>query len=340
MSSPVGDFSSEPPGYRIPSHTPGTIGTRFGGEVDSSLVLTTPAFAASITITNSPELLSRVAESSADAPLTNSSPKAPLLSDITHGGLSIISTGFIPLEKMASAILRGSGSNQFNATASILQNLLHLIFEENSIGSHHSGCQLTSLRSVKKGTAVNILCIHWKVPTIPSLDGMKMYQEFSNQTHKITRLGLYTLHKKSLYINAGSFSFESFTLNFTITNLMYTAEMGQMGSSQVSSPESDLKYLFSFLLEKTSIGSLYSDCKLTLLRPLKKGTATGIVFTYACQVDVTAPLLKKEQLYWELSNQMWNITRLGPYTLDERSLYSNGGPRGNLLRGSGLCLIP
>lgn len=36
------------------------------------------------------------------------------------------------------------------------------------------------------------------------------------------------------------------------------------------------------------------------------------------------PGLDREQLYWELSQGTHDITQLGPYTLDEESLYVNG----------------
>uniref|UniRef100_A0A7N4Q1N2 SEA domain-containing protein n=1 Tax=Sarcophilus harrisii TaxID=9305 RepID=A0A7N4Q1N2_SARHA len=247
------------------------------------------------------------------------------------------------------------GSNTFNATEKVLQRLLSPLFESSSIGSHYSGCRLTMLRPVKNGTAtaVDVLCTHWKSPSIPSLDRKKIYWELSNQTHGITRLGPYTLDEKSLYINGynyqmtlssststpeittittapppistvGGFSLESFTLNFTITNLRYTADMGQRGSSKFNFTENILQHLLSSLFEKTSLGSQYSGCRLTLLRSLKEGTETGVNFVCARRTDSDSPVLDREKVYWELSNHTWNITRLGPYILDKESLYLNG----------------
>ncbi|XP_078010320.1 mucin-16-like isoform X2 [Phascolarctos cinereus] len=193
----------------------------------------------------------------------------------------------------------------FSNTKEVLQNLLNPLFESGSIGSYYSGCKLTTLRPVKNGTAVNFLCTYWKLLTIPILDKKKIYWELSKQTRKITRLGPHILEKKSLYINGYSdrmtlssfasclliristpapspvstaFSLDTFTLNFTITNLRYTTGMSQMGSSKFNSVDNALERLLGSLFAKTTLGSQYVGCKLILLRPLKEGTATGVIF--------------------------------------------------------------
>ncbi|XP_068963066.1 mucin-16-like [Petaurus breviceps papuanus] len=229
-----------------------------------------------------------------------------------------------------------TGSYKFNATESVLRNLLNHLFQKTSIGSHYSGCKLTSLGSALNGTAVNVLCMYWKSSTLLSLDERKMYWTISKHTHAITRLGPYALDEKSLFVNGynyqmslststslGDLSSECFTLNFTIANLTYTADMYQKGSSQFNSTESTLKHLLNSLFGKTSIGPFYSGCKLILLSPLKGGTATRVIFACSCRLDSENSFLDREKLYWELSDQTWNITRLGPYILDDKSLFVN-----------------
>lgn len=59
-------------------------------------------------------------------------------------------------------------------------------------------------------------------------------------------------------------------------------------------------------------------------RPWKEATGTGVSVTCACWGDADSPILKKEQLYWELRNHTCNMTKLGSYMLDERSLFLDG----------------
>ncbi|XP_027709822.1 mucin-16-like [Vombatus ursinus] len=59
-------------------------------------------------------------------------------------------------------------------------------------------------------------------------------------------------------------------------------------------------------------------------RPLKEGKATGVIIACARWIDPASPDLDREKLYWEFSSQTCWLTRLGPYILDEESLYVNG----------------
>ncbi|XP_078010325.1 mucin-16-like [Phascolarctos cinereus] len=63
-----------------------------------------------------------------------------------------------------------------------------------------------------------------------------------------------------------AFSLDTFTLNFTITNLRYTTGMSQMGSSKFNSVDNALERLLGSLFAKTTLGSQYVGCKLILLR--------------------------------------------------------------------------
>ncbi|TKC34748.1 hypothetical protein EI555_000044 [Monodon monoceros] len=115
-----------------------------------------------------------------------------------------------------------------------------------------------------------------------------------------------------------------FTVNFTITNLHYTEDMGNSDSEIFNATERDLQHLLSPLFKKSSIGSLYTSCRLTLLRADKDGTSTRMDAVCTYRPDPTGFRLDRERLYWELSQQTHGITRLGPYTLDRNSLYING----------------
>nr|XP_020835954.1 mucin-16-like [Phascolarctos cinereus] len=115
---------------------------------------------------------------------------------------------------------------------------------------------------------------------------------------------------------------ESFAVDFTISNLIYTAEMGQPDTKTFSNTKEVLQNLLNPLFESGSIGSYYSGCKLTTLRPVKNGTAVNFLCTY--WKLLTIPILDKKKIYWELSKQTRKITRLGPHILEKKSLYING----------------
>ncbi|GAB5567674.1 mucin-16 isoform X1 [Prionailurus iriomotensis] len=242
------------------------------------------------------------------------------------------------------------GSLKFNTTERSLQRQLGPLFQNTSVGPLYSGCRLTLLRPEKDGaaTGVDAVCTHRPDPTGPGLDRERLYQELSQLTRGVTRLGPYTLDPNSLYINGfthqtrattpsshtqpasattpnttGS-ALVSFTLNFTITNLHYTEDMGHPSSLKFNSTKRILQHQLKLLLSKTSVGPLYAGCRLASLRLEKGGAATGVDIVCTIHSDPAGPRLDRERLYWELSRETHGITRLGPFTLDRDSLCVNG----------------
>ncbi|CAD7685663.1 unnamed protein product [Nyctereutes procyonoides] len=256
--------------------------------------------------------------------------------------------------------MKHPGSMKFNSTERALNRLLGLLFRNTSVGPLYSGCRLTLLRTEKDGaaTGVDAICTYHPDPTGPGLNREELYQQLSQLTHGVTLLGTYTLDKDSLYVNGynhryqttttstpvtSTFTPESsttlssilnstgvslslvpFTLNFTITSLRYTEDMGPPGSELFSTIERTLNRLLKPLFQNSSIGPLYNGCGLTLLRPEKKGTATGVDAVCTYHPDPVGPKLDREKLYWELIHQTHGVTQLGSFTLDKNSLYVNG----------------
>nr|XP_004395513.2 PREDICTED: mucin-16-like [Odobenus rosmarus divergens] len=247
---------------------------------------------------------------------------------------------------------------KFTSTERILQGLLKPLFKNSSLGSLYSGCRLASLRPEKDGAAtrVDAMCMHRPDPEGPGLDREQLYWELSQLTHGIALLGHYTLDRNSLCVNG--FTHQSsapitntstispatsatpiptstatgpalvlFTLNFTITNLHHQEGMSHPGSWRFNTTQRNLQRLLGPLFKNTSVGPLYSGCRLTLLRPEKDGAATGVDAICTHRPDPVGPGLDREQLYRELSQLTSGITRLGPYTLDPDSLYINGYTR-------------
>ncbi|XP_057564281.1 mucin-16 [Hippopotamus amphibius kiboko] len=229
------------------------------------------------------------------------------------------------------------GSAMFNRMEEVLQHTLGSLFKNTSIGPLYSGCRLTALRPEKDGSAtrVDTICTVHSKPTSTRLDREQLYWEVSRETQGITRVGFFTLDRDSLYVNgythqaltstpstAGP-ALVPFTLNFTITNLPYMKDM-QPGSAKFHSIESILQRLLKPLFTNSSIGSLYTGCRLTTLRPEKDGTATGVDAVCTHRPDPSGLGLDRERLYWELSHQTHGVTRLGFYILDRNHLYVSG----------------
>nr|XP_040146938.1 olfactory receptor 18-like [Ictidomys tridecemlineatus] len=133
------------------------------------------------------------------------------------------------------------------------------LFKNTSVGPLYSGCRLTLLRSEKDGSAtrVDAVCTYHPDPVGPKLDREKLYWELSPLTHGITQLGPYALDQNSLYVNgythqatattptASGPPLESFTLNFTITNLRYEDNIQPPGSLTFNTTQKVLQHLVS-----------------------------------------------------------------------------------------------
>uniref|UniRef100_A0A5F8H2I0 protein kinase C n=1 Tax=Monodelphis domestica TaxID=13616 RepID=A0A5F8H2I0_MONDO len=124
--------------------------------------------------------------------------------------------------------------------------------------------------------------------------------------------------------DAGRYNWKSFILNFTITNMFYTTKMAQRDSSTFRLPECFLQRMFKVLFERSSLGSQYCGCNVTLLRSMKNGAATGVEVICFYKEVFSVPVLDKKKIYQELSQETNGITRLGHYILDKKSLYVDG----------------
>ncbi|KAM9586078.1 LOW QUALITY PROTEIN: mucin-16-like [Trichechus inunguis] len=200
--------------------------------------------------------------------------------------------------------MRPPGSLKYNTTEKILQCLLGLLFKNTHVSPLYSGYRLTSLRNPKAR--------------------QQIYWELNQLIQGVTQLGSYTLNRDSLYVNAPEPTLVPFTLNFTITNLRYMDDMGWPGSTKFNLTERILQHVLGPLLNKTSAGTLYSGCRLTLSRPKKDREATRVDTICTLHPEPEGPRLDREQLYWELNQLTCGVTLLGPYTLDRNSLYVNG----------------
>ncbi|NXJ17600.1 MUC16 protein, partial [Dicrurus megarhynchus] len=117
---------------------------------------------------------------------------------------------------------------------------------------------------------------------------------------------------------------KNFTLNFTITNLQFTADLEKPNSRRFKSTEKVMYHYIDPLLQKSSIGPHFSGCKVMGFRPGKSRDSTGVdtICSYAKGSQV--PKFNPAEVYQELRRMTSGITKLGIYSLDNKSLYVNG----------------
>uniref|UniRef100_A0A8D0H6D8 SEA domain-containing protein n=1 Tax=Sphenodon punctatus TaxID=8508 RepID=A0A8D0H6D8_SPHPU len=149
-----------------------------------------------------------------------------------------------------------------------------------SIGPAYIGCRVTGFRPLKHGseTGVDTVCTYRNDSATPVFDRVRVYHEVRNQTNGITKLGPYGLDRNSLYVNGyneaeapptpilPTAALEHFTVNFTVTNLKYKAEMGSPDSQTFNVTERPLIALLDAVFKKSSIGPTYKGCEVTAFR--------------------------------------------------------------------------
>uniref|UniRef100_A0A8D0L826 SEA domain-containing protein n=1 Tax=Sphenodon punctatus TaxID=8508 RepID=A0A8D0L826_SPHPU len=69
--------------------------------------------------------------------------------------------------------------------------------------ANYVACKVTAFRSVKDNdnTVVDAVCRYKNEPTPANFDRVRVYQELSDKTERVTKLGIYKLEKNSLYVN-------------------------------------------------------------------------------------------------------------------------------------------
>ncbi|KFP30632.1 Mucin-16, partial [Colius striatus] len=116
----------------------------------------------------------------------------------------------------------------------------------------------------------------------------------------------------------------SFTLNFTITNLQFTADLTMPNSKKFKSTARVMYHYVDSLLQRSSIGSAYTGCKVTAFRSKKDRHHTGVDAICSYRDEPSDPKFNRVVVYHELSNMTKGITKLGHYSLNSQSLYIDG----------------
>ncbi|NWI93604.1 MUC16 protein, partial [Pitta sordida] len=119
---------------------------------------------------------------------------------------------------------------------------------------------------------------------------------------------------------------ERFTVNFTITNLPYNSDLAKPDSAKFKATRKVMNTLLDRLMKGSTIGPDFQGCESTAFRygpgSQRDETRVDAVCTY--RKEPSAPPLDRVGLYHQVSNKTRGITELGPYSLDNKSLYING----------------
>ncbi|NWU57721.1 MUC16 protein, partial [Dromas ardeola] len=116
----------------------------------------------------------------------------------------------------------------------------------------------------------------------------------------------------------------NFTLNFTITNLQFTADLAMPNSKKFKSTEKVMYHYVDHLLQKSSIGPAYIGCKVMAFRSKEDRDDTAVDAICSYRSEPSDPKFSRVTIYHELSNMTNGITELGHYSLNSQSLHING----------------
>ncbi|KFO70274.1 Mucin-16, partial [Cuculus canorus] len=115
-----------------------------------------------------------------------------------------------------------------------------------------------------------------------------------------------------------------FTVNFTMTNLLYTSALANPNSKKSIATKNTMTYLLDHVLKNSSIRPIYTGCTVVALRSKKDRDNTGVDATCSYREEPSGPKFSRGTVYHELSNMTNGITKLGHYSLNSQSLYVNG----------------
>ncbi|KFV77232.1 Mucin-16, partial [Struthio camelus australis] len=246
-------------------------------------------------------------------------------------------------------------SAKFNSTEKIMQSYIDRLLQRSSTGPDFTGCKVIAFRSVRNrdNTGVDTICNYGSGSQVPKFDRAKVYQELRSMTSGFTKLGVYNLDNNSLYINgyngpperarkcfvthssesyqrtlssttAPSPTSRHFTLNFTLTNLPYTADLDVPSTYKFISTEKIIKHYLDPLFKRGSISPVYTGCRVMRFRSVKDRDDTGVDAVCSYKNNISIASFDREKVYHELSTMTKGVTKLGHYSLEKNSLYVNG----------------
>ncbi|NWQ94056.1 MUC16 protein, partial [Burhinus bistriatus] len=113
-----------------------------------------------------------------------------------------------------------------------------------------------------------------------------------------------------------------FTLNFTLTNLQYTADLEAPSSRKFISTVKVINHYVSLALVLPIL--CYGACLTFFLRSGRDRHDTGVDAVCSYKNSDSLARFDREKVYHELSAMTNGVTKLGHYSLERSSLHVNG----------------
>ncbi|XP_060550610.1 mucin-16 isoform X4 [Pantherophis guttatus] len=231
-------------------------------------------------------------------------------------------------------------SKIFSKTQQLFINMLGQILNTSKIGPDLINCSLSTLRPVNEGknTGVNSVCCYRKNTTAPPFDRVNMYHKFINETNGFTKMKNYNLDPNSLFVNdyheaapqttlsptsKPPVATECFTVNLTVTNLIYRPEMADPTSRIFRSTQRLFINSLERILNTSKIGPDLINCSLSTLRPVNEGKNTRVNSVCCYRKTTSAPPFDRVNIYHKFRNETNGFTTMERYNLDPNSLFVN-----------------
>uniref|UniRef100_A0A8C8T3E3 SEA domain-containing protein n=1 Tax=Peromyscus maniculatus bairdii TaxID=230844 RepID=A0A8C8T3E3_PERMB len=134
-----------------------------------------------------------------------------------------------------------------------------------------------------------------------------------------------------------SSSSQHFNLNFTITNLPYSQDIAQPGTSKHEQNKRSIEYALNQLFRNSSIKSYFSDCQVLAFRSVSNSNHTGV--DSLCNFSPLARRVDRVAIYEEFLRMTQNGTQLLNFTLDRKSVLVDGyssNREDDVIKNSGL----
>ncbi|XP_038632499.1 mucin-16-like [Scyliorhinus canicula] len=222
---------------------------------------------------------------------------------------------------------------------SLITNELNDLFKKSSINVTFSSCIFHSFSMVNtNSTTVTAICSFKNYSTIPEIGRVLVYHVFENKTRDISNLGPYILDDDSLYVNDYHESSRTTTPmsvvtltptpteepNLTDYNVTFIInspafqEIVSNSSNHTRMIANELNDLF----QKSSINATFSSCIFHSSSMVNTNSST-VTAVCSFKNESTIQQVDRVLVYHVFENNTNDISNLGPYTLDNDSLYLN-----------------
>lgn len=115
---------------------------------------------------------------------------------------------------------------------------------------------------------------------------------------------------------------EHFQLNFTVTNLLYSQDIAQPGTTKHQQNKRSIENALNQVFWNSSIKSFFSGCQVLAFRSVPHSSHTGV--DSLCNFSPLARKLDRVAIYLEFLRLTNNGTQLQNFTLDRNSVLVDG----------------